>query len=196
MILCVGEILVDMIGTNRDGSFFYERKAGGAPFNVACGVKQFGAQSAFVGCVGDDIIGNFLEKFARARDLDVLLLKRDETRNTTLAFVELDEQGERSFCFFRKNTADYILPEVDEETFAKSDIVHIGSLMLSEKEGREYAGRLARRAREAGKLVSFDVNFRTDIFRDEAEAVRLYKEQIALADIVKFSEDEVDIFTK
>ena len=196
MILCVGEILVDMIGTNRDGSFFYERKAGGAPFNVACGVKQFGAQSAFVGCVGDDIIGNFLEKFARARDLDVLLLKRDETRNTTLAFVELDEQGERSFCFFRKNTADYILPEVDEETFAKSDIVHIGSLMLSEKEGREYAGRLARRAREAGKLVSFDVNFRTDIFRDEAEAVRLYKEQIALADIVKFSEDEVETFGK
>ena len=109
MILCVGEILVDMIGTNRDGSFFYERKAGGAPFNVACGVKQFGAQSAFVGCVGDDIIGNFLEKFARARDLDVLLLKRDETRNTTLAFVELDEQGERSFCFFRKSDRSHVV---------------------------------------------------------------------------------------
>ena len=40
MILCVGEILADMIGSERNGAYFYERKAGGAPFNVACGLKN------------------------------------------------------------------------------------------------------------------------------------------------------------
>ena len=196
MVLSIGEILADLIGTWNEGSFFYERKAGGAPFNVACGVKRFGAKSAFAGCVGADTVGAFLEKFANAQGLDELVLRKDETRNTTLAFVELDEAGERSFCFYRKNTADYILPEISAELLERANIVHIGSLMLSEPEGREYAGTLARRVKAAGKLVSFDVNFRTDIFRDREEAVRIYKEQIALADIVKFSEDEVEIFTE
>lgn len=44
MILCAGEILADMIGAERDGVFVYERKAGGAPFNVACAVKKFGVK--------------------------------------------------------------------------------------------------------------------------------------------------------
>ena len=196
MILCVGEILADLIGMQKDGAFFYERKAGGAPFNVACGAKQFGARSAFAGSVGTDTVGLFLEKFARARQLDELVLRKDEERNTTLAFVELDESGERSFCFYRKNTADYILPAIDDSLLSRADIVHIGSLMLSEEQGREYAAALAKRVKEAGKCVSFDVNFRADIFRNEAEAVRIYRELIALADIVKFSEDEVAIFTE
>ena len=65
MILCVGEILVDMIGAEKDNTFYYERKAGGAPFNVACALKKFGADVKFVGNVGDDLIGKFLIKFVR-----------------------------------------------------------------------------------------------------------------------------------
>lgn len=65
MILCVGEILADMIGTEKDGSFYYERKAGGAPFNVACAAAKFGADTAFIGSVGDDLIGDFLIGFAK-----------------------------------------------------------------------------------------------------------------------------------
>ena len=194
MILCVGEILADMIGSVKDGQTVYARKAGGAPFNVACAAKQFGAHSAFVGNVGDDLIGTFLEVFARGRGLDELLIRRDPQRNTTLAFVQLDEHGDRSFCFYRKNTADYHLPEVPDELLDRAHIVHVGSLMLSEEEGRTYAASLMRRAHAAGKLVSFDINFRTDIFRNAAEAVAIYREIIALADIVKFSEDEVETF--
>ncbi|MBQ3019542.1 MAG: carbohydrate kinase [Clostridia bacterium] len=196
MILCVGEILVDMIGAEKDNTFYYERKAGGAPFNVACAAAKFGADSAFVGCVGDDTVGNFLEKFVKAQGLAYAYVKKDVTVNTTLAFVELDKSGERSFCFYRKNTADYRLPEIPDEIFSKSDIVHIGSLMLSEPQGEEYAVRLAKKAKSAGKLVSFDVNFRDDIFRDTQAAVAVYKKLIQASDIVKFSEEEMDIFTK
>ena len=196
MILCVGEILVDMIGAEKDNTFYYERKAGGAPFNVACAAAKFGADSAFVGCVGDDTVGNFLEKFVKAQGLAYAYVKKDVTVNTTLAFVELDKSGERSFCFYRKNTADYRLPEIPDEIFSKSDIVHIGSLMLSEPQGEEYAVRLAEKAKSAGKLISFDVNFRDDIFRDTQAAVAVYKKLIQAADIVKFSEEEMDIFTK
>ena len=64
MILCVGEILADMFGLTVNGTFFYERNAGGAPFNVACAIKKFGGSSGFVGNVGDDAIGKFLVDFA------------------------------------------------------------------------------------------------------------------------------------
>lgn len=196
MILSVGEILVDMIGGEKDGVFCYERKAGGAPFNVACAVNKFGAKSGFVGCVGADTVGRFLEKFIKEQNLSCSYVKKDDTVNTTLAFVELDKTGERSFCFYRKNTADYRLPEIPKEIFENSDIVHIGSLMLSEPQGEQYALQLAEKAKNAGKLVSFDVNFRDDIFRDTKVAVAIYKKIIEQADIVKFSEDEIEIFTK
>lgn len=194
MILCAGEILADMIGAERDGVFVYERKAGGAPFNVACAVKKFGVKSAFAGSVGDDIIGGFLKDFVKSVKLDGLCLESDAQRNTTLAFVQLDRHGERSFCFYRKNTADYRMPEISDGLFDSADIVHIGSLMLSEDEGAAYAARLAKRASSAGKTVSFDVNFRTDIFKDKESAVSRYKTMLEAADIVKFSEDEVEIF--
>ena len=194
MILCVGEILADMIGMKKDGNVIYERKAGGAPFNVACAAKTFGAKTSFVGAVGADLIGEWLIEFVKNRNLDGGRVYLDETRNTTLAFVELDEQGERSFCFYRKNTADYHIPNLSNETVESADIVHIGSLMLSEESGAAFAKNLALKSRELGKLVSFDINFRTDIFRDKNAALKAYGELIELADIVKFSEDEVDIF--
>lgn len=194
MILCVGEILCDMIGSVQGGRTVYEQNAGGAPFNVACAAAKFGAETAFIGCVGDDLVGAFLERFARAQGLKELYLRRDPRRNTTLAFVALDEHGDRSFCFYRKNTTDYHLPAVSDDLLGRAHIVHVGSLMLSERTGRAYAAELMRRAHEAGKLLSFDVNFRSDIFRNTQAAVNIYREIIALADIVKFSEDEVKIF--
>ena len=194
MILCVGEILADMIGTEKDGSFYYERKAGGAPFNVACAAAKLGAKTVFAGCVGDDLIGDFLISYADSKSSARSYIKKLADRNTTLAFVELAANGERSFCFYRKHTADYVPPEIPEDVWKEASIVHIGSLMLSEKEGRTYAEKLALEAKAAGKTVSFDVNFRSDIFRDTKSAVFEYKKIIELADVVKFSEDELKIF--
>lgn len=196
MILCVGEILVDMIAQENNGSISYLRKAGGAPFNVACAISKFGIDSVFVGSVGDDTIGKFLCNFIKKQNLKDYLIEENKNRNTTLAFVDLDEDGERSFCFYRKNTADYILPVIKEEMLDASNIIHIGSLMLSHNEGIEYAKDLISKAHSKGKLVSFDINFRTDIFENINHAVKVYKEILELADIVKFSEDEVEIFNE
>ena len=196
MILCVGEILVDMIAQENNGSISYLRKAGGAPFNVACSISKFGIDSVFVGSVGDDTIGKFLCNFIKKQNLKDYLIEENKNRNTPLAFVDLDEEGERSFCFYRKNTADYILPVIKDEMLDIANIIHIGSLMLSHNEGIEYAKDLISKAHAKGKLVSFDINFRTDIFKNIEQAVKTYKEILELADIVKFSEDEVEIFNE
>ena len=195
MLLCIGEILADMIGEEKNGIVTYERKAGGAPFNVACALKKFGADVKFVGSVGDDLIGQFLIKYAKDFGMDITHIHQNPERNTTLAFVELNEEGERSFCFYRKNTADYCMPEVSDELIKSADIVCIGSLMLADANCVEYALNIIERAHAFGKTVAFDVNYRTDIFRDRESAVKAYKKILAVSDIVKFSEEEVETFT-
>jgi sugar/nucleoside kinase (ribokinase family) len=67
--------------------------------------------------------------------------------------------------------------------------------MLAYPECVEYALNIAERAHSFGKTVAFDVNYRTDIFRDKESAVKTYKKILSVSDIVKFSEDEVEIFT-
>ena len=196
MLLCIGEILADMIGEEKNGCITYERKAGGAPFNVACALKKFGADVKFVGSVGDDLIGRFLIKYAKDFGMDTTYSHQNPERNTTLAFVELNEDGERSFCFYRKNTADYCMPDVSDELIKSADIVCIGSLMLADPQCVEYALDIAARAHALGKTVAFDVNYRTDIYRDRESAVETYKKILAVADIVKFSEDELETFTE
>lgn len=195
MILCYGEILADMIGSAKEGVTAYERYAGGAPFNVACACKRAGGASGFIGSVGSDLIGGFLTDFARAQKLDLTDIAVLPERNTTLAFVQLDEAGERSFCFYRKHTADYAINKQTLGYIGQADIVHLGSLMLSEREGIAFADELVERTKRAGKKLSFDINYRDDIFPSAAAAKSIYERYAAAADIVKYSEDELELFT-
>lgn len=196
MIFSTGEILADMIAGKNGETAVYARYAGGAPFNVACAVKKCGGNSCFYGRVGADGIGSFLREFAQSKGLDETLIERDGAHNTTLAFVDLDENGERSFSFYRKNTADYRLRIESAVSFIQnSTIVHLGSLIVSEAEGRAYADALAEQTHKEGKLFSFDVNYRDDVFASEAEAVAVYKTYMEKADIVKLSESEIALFS-
>ena len=63
-ILCLGELLVDMVSTGADVSLSnapgFVKAPGGAPANVAVGLQRLGTSSAFITCVGDDPFGTFL----------------------------------------------------------------------------------------------------------------------------------------
>lgn len=196
MIVCVGEILADLIAKQTDEGIVYSRHAGGAPFNVACGIQKLGGSVKFYGSVGNDLIGAFLKEFARGRGLgEHVRIVPD--RNTTLAFVDLDENGDRSFCFYRKRTADYCFDEREiGEIVETADIVHLGSLALSEEEGRAFYDKLIAAAHRAKKRVSFDANYREDIFPDRKRAVEIYRTYLEAADILKLSEDELTIFSE
>ena len=165
MILSIGEILADMIGEEQNGVTAFKMYGGGAPFNVAVNAKNAGAKAGFIGRVGRDLVGKFLKGFAAGAGLDFCGIQEDETRNTTLAFVTL-KGGERDFAFFRHDTADFHLDSasVALEQWPEVNIVHVGSLMLNEPTGRKFASETVEKIRRAGKLFSFDVNFRADLY--------------------------------
>lgn len=192
MILCTGELLADITLNGGD----CEMHCGGAPFNVAVNIKRAGGSSAFIGRVGRDPIGKFLTEYAQSAGLDYCDIQTDGERNTTLAFVSLNE-GERDFAFFRRDTADYHIEARDGlyDRIKQANIVHLGSLMLNKVEGRRFADFVIKSAKAANKLLSFDINYRSDLFNCADEAVKCFAPYIAAADIIKFSEDELNLFT-
>lgn len=196
MILSIGEILADMIGDETESGLCFSAFCGGAPFNVAVNAKQAGAKVGFIGRVGRDPIGKFLLDFSRKAGFDYLDIQTDEVRNTTLAFVTLTN-GERDFAFFRHETADFNMneSEVDLKKYDGLQIVHLGSLMLSEERGRSFAKEIVRKVRAAKKQLSFDVNFRMDLYGSLADAIAAYQPFVEEADILKFSEDEITAYT-
>ena len=196
MILAIGEILADMIGKEDDGNLTFNAFCGGAPFNVAVNAKRAGAKVAFVGKVGDDPVGKFLISKAKSVGFDELEIQVDKVRNTTLAFVTLSD-GERDFAFYRHDTADYQIDLSECKSFDDKDlsIVHLGSLMLSEKAGVRLAKAVIKKAKKLGKLISFDLNFRLDLYDDLKDAISVYKPFVEQADIVKFSDDELTSYT-
>ena len=196
MILSVGEILADMIGQKVNGVTTFKAFCGGAPFNLAVNAKQSGAKVGFVGRVGNDVIGRFVLCEAQKAHLDRLDIQIDAERNTTIAFVTLTD-GERDFAFNRHDTADFNIDfdDIDFESYENLEIVHLGSLMLSEQKGREFAEKIANKASELGAKLSFDMNFRKDIYKNFEDAKRAYAPFVECADIIKFSDDELADYT-
>ena len=98
MILSVGEILLDMIGSETPTGIDFDSHAGGAPLNVAASIAKLGGKAYFVGSVGDDIPGQYLKRFIKTLPLEGFRLETAIGRNTTLAFVTL-LMGNEIFAF-------------------------------------------------------------------------------------------------
>ena len=196
MITFIGEILVDMFGESKGGELTYKACPGGATFNAGVNAKQVGAEVAFIGRVGNDSTGRFLTSQAQKVGFDYLDIQVDSDRNTTLAFVTLVD-GERDCTFNRHDTADYNIDinKIDFERLKNTDIIYVGSIMLSEKEGRKFAEKLTKIAKKKGVKLAFDVNFRMDLYGDFNQAVKAYAPLIKNSDIVKFSQDELALYT-
>ena len=191
MLICIGELLVDIFD---DGD---QRTAlpGGAPFNVACNALLYTSDVAFVGAVGKDEYGKMLTDFAKSKPFKKLNIKQLSDRHTSEAIVTLKD-GERSFRFNRDFGADYCLDvsDVDIDNIKDDDIVHIGSLMLSHKEGISFFKEVIKQIKAKSKAkISFDINYRSDIFKSVDEAKKTFIDALSLADIIKFSLEDIEL---
>ena len=198
-VVALGELLVDFTpaGLTDRGATLLAHNAGGAPANVLAMLSILGKKTAFVGKVGQDSFGLFLKKTLVDSGIDIAGLTISKTEHTTLAFVSLDEKGNRSFDFYRANSADVMLrrEEVPEELLAGCKLFHFGSVSMTAEPARDATLYAARRAKELGKLVSYDPNFRSALWAHRDEAIQAMLAGLAFADVGKVSDDEVELLT-
>lgn len=116
-ITTFGEILIDFTpqNINEDGQMLYARNPGGAPANVAVAASRLGAYTAFIGKAGEDMHGEFLRSVLEKENVDIKGMLLDKKYFTTLAFVEVNEAGERTFSFARKPGADTKIQKLETE---------------------------------------------------------------------------------
>ncbi len=173
-ITTFGEILIDFTwqGVNEDGQTLFAQNPGGAPANVAVAVAKLGGHTAFIGKAGKDMHGEFLKSVLEKENVETEGMLLDEKYFTTLAFVNIDENGERTFSFARKPGADTRMEkeEIDVDILDKTHIFHVGSLSLTEQPARDTTHYAIRRAKEKGSIISYDPNYRASLWKDEETA--------------------------
>ncbi|MHB8062614.1 MAG: carbohydrate kinase family protein [Ruminiclostridium sp.] len=190
-VLCVGEMVIDFTPGKEEGS--YIRNPGGAPGNVAVAVSRFGFKSAFCGKLGNDDFGKFLMQVLQADGVEIVCREFTDEAITTLAFVTLSDNGERSFTFARKPGADMLLKveDINPIFIQSSTIVHAGSCSLSAGSAREATKYALQMGNKLGKLISFDINYRSLMWESVDAAVEQVKDILPYVDILKVADDEV-----
>lgn len=193
-LICIGEMLIDFLPGDETG--IYIRKAGGAPTNVAVAAARNGLDVGFCGTMGNDDFGKFLTNTLEENRIRVLCPKLLDEAVTTMAFVSLDETGNRSFTFARKPGADMFLTRdhIDRAHLTDTRAIHAGSLSLSKEPAADATVYAMHSARAMGKLVSFDVNYRNLIWNNDREAASAaVRSVLPLVDLLKISDEEEDI---
>ena len=194
-VTALGEILIDFIpARDRTGEFCLKPMVGGAPGNFAAAVQAYGCQSALIAKVGQDTFGDMLVRKFAALGVATEGIVRDASVFTTLAFVTLSPEGERSFSFARKPGADTCLrtEECEFPLISKAKAFHFGTLSLSHQPARDATRMAVICAKNSGKLITFDPNLRMPLWESAEVAAEFMHWGIKQADVVKISGEEVE----
>jgi len=187
-----GDAVVDLIPETANT---YLKCPGGAPANVAVGVARLGGDCAFFGRVGEDPLGRFMRETLSSEGVDVTHLQLDKAQRTSTVLVDLDDTGERTFTFMVKPSADQFVEKSDVPSFLAGEWLHTCSISLANEPSRSSTLHALAAIKSVGGFVSFDPNLRDEVWKDPSEIKDVVMKAVALADVVKFSEEELLFLT-
>jgi len=196
-IVALGEVVSDIY--EADGGSPVElpfiARPGGAPANVAVAAARLGSEAAFIGSVGDDLFGDFILNALDSEGVETSgVVRQKPPTRTSLAFVEISDDGDREFTFYRSSpAADELLSadDVTEKLVSDASFVNFGSIPLIREPARSATHRLAEIAGDLGVPVAFDVNFREHLWESLDTAREAVDPLLDRSTIVKMGDDEL-----
>ena len=195
-VVALGELLIDFtcVSADADGYPTMAAHPGGAPANFLAAVTKFGGKTALLGKVGSDTFGRLLTGTLEQAGIETRGIVVSNDVFTTLAFVTLDEHGDREFAFSRKPGADTQLrfSELNLSLIDDARVFHFGTLSLTDEPARATTYRAVAYAKERGKLITFDPNLRKPLWKDLDTAKEQMLWGLSQADVVKISDEEIE----
>ncbi|WP_433386441.1 carbohydrate kinase family protein [Micromonospora sp. KLBMP9576] len=189
----LGEALVDLLDTERDGEPVYRQAVGGGPLNVAVAVARLGGAVQFVGSLGDDVLAGRIRDFLTGAGVGqagaVTVAAPTALAVATFAGPEPD------FRFYGEPPSYGLLgpDDLDADLVARAGVVYCGSIVLL----RPPTLAAARRAWGlAGGLRVFDPNVRPRLLDGPAALAGLREvvaEFAAAAHLVKLSAADAEL---
>ncbi|MBO5199232.1 MAG: sugar kinase [Lachnospiraceae bacterium] len=196
-ILALGEILLRLSSPLNErivrGNTF-EKCAGGAELNVVSGISLMGLRSGIISKVPKSDIGTYIKNHIRFLGVSDDCLVYDDSKDARLG-IYFFENG----AYPRKSSVTYdrrhssintiSLDEIPESTFSSARLFHTSGITLAlSPQCREVATECIRRFKAAGAQISFDVNFRANLW-DEATAKACIEQILPYVDILFVSEE-------
>lgn len=193
MILCCGEALIDMLPrTSTAGEPAFAPYAGGAVFNSAIALGRLGVPTEFFSGLSHDLFGEQIRRVLGESGVGTRHAALS-ARPTTLAFVRL-EDGHASYTFYDENTAGRMLSQDDLPTLGGDvDAMLFGAIsLIPEPCGSAYEALM--RSEHDRRVVMLDPNIRPGFIADRDAHLARMRRMIAMADIVKLSDDDLAWF--
>ena len=200
-LLAIGEALIDFIpaqtGCAFDDVTSFSPAVGGAPANVCGAFVRLGGRASLLTQLGDDPFGHKIERDLAGYGIDTSHISFTDRANTSLAFVSLAKDGNRTFSFYRKPAADmlYAPEQVEAQWFADAFALHFCSVSLGNYPMKEAHRAAIACAEKAGCLISFDPNLRFPLWPDRAALKQTVQEFLPQSHIVKISDEELEFLT-
>lgn len=194
-----GEALLDLYpelpGKSIEETDKFVRHLGGAPTNLAVGLRRQGVSTALITLVGPDALGRAVRRLLDREGVVTDGVGTHKSARTGITFVALDDLGRRSFLFYRHPSADMLISPADvaPELCARGLLFHFGSSSLSREPARSATLKALELAtRKPGqRLVSTDVNLRPHLWPEIKEAPPLLRKLFGSCDVVKLTEEEL-----
>ncbi len=199
-VICLGEILFDCLADDLGQSLNQVKSwtayPGGAPANTACALVKLGTSAAFIGCVGQDSLGESLLQILQKVGVNISGVQRNSQFPTRQVYVLRQANGDRDFAGFSSSYpnafADAYLQaqQLSEELFLDAEYLVIGTLELAYSQTRQAVFRALELAERYHVKTVLDINRRPVFWEDETEAQSLITKLWPYIDFVKLTKTE------
>ena len=196
-VLTLGEIMLRLSPPNNErimrGDIF-EKHAGGSELNVASGISLLGLRTGVISKLPQNAIGTFIKNRIRYCGVsdDYIVYDDDDTCRLGIYYYENGAHPRKpSVVYDRKGSSinHLRLDEIPETAYASTRLFHTSGITLAlSEQACSVAIEIMKRFKETGTLVSFDVNYRANLW-DEATARRTIESILPLVDILFVSEE-------
>ena len=198
----MGECMVELRSNQSSDTSLHQSFAGDV-YNSAVYLKRCfsDVQVGFVTAVGNDTFSLRMRQNFEKEGLDTSFVFSNENRSTGLYLIDTDESGERSFTYWRsQSAAKTIMSFINQETLnalSGSDMVMFSgiSIAIIPSDERPSFFRFIEALKEKGVKIVFDPNYRARLWDTPDEASENFKRALSLCDVALVGvEDIVDIF--
>lgn len=205
-VAVIGECMLELTRANQVVEGIKNPMAmnyGGDTINTSIYLARKGIAVSYLTGLGDDITSDWLLEEWAAEGVDCSLVSRMPNSVPGMYMINVDEQGERSFLYWRKGSpASRLLDDPDRadrlfQSIADYQYLYLSgiSLAILPSESRSHLFDLLETYRNQGGKLVFDGNYRPNLWLSTAEAQEVYHRMYKMTDIaLPTLEDEELLF--
>ena len=177
---------------------------GGDTLNTAVYFARLGGNVRYLSALGDDALSDWMLEDWLAEGIDCSAVRRAPGGAPGLYLIQVNAEGERSFAYWREQSAARALLQDAErlralllEASNDSGLLYLSgiTLALMSADSREALFEVADTFRRGGGLIAFDSNHRPRLWPDLATARSAYQSMYSRTDVALATrEDEQAVF--